>query len=95
MAPAVCAQVLTAFRVLRGEDGTGIGAEKLRRLRENSNYFRQRLMDMGCEVFGEWDSPVIPVMLYNPTKIAAFSRECLERGVRGARARARQGGVQW
>ena len=119
MAPVVCQQVLTAFKVrrargtqssgtrrhlfwshaalprecpccclrchvqvLRGEDGTNIGAEKLRRLRENSNYFRQRLMDMGCEVFGEWDSPVIPVMLYNPTKIAAFSRECLKRGVR-------------
>lgn len=32
------------------------------------------------------------MMLYNPTKIAAFSRECLKRGVRScvqARARAR------
>ena len=24
-------------------------------------------------------SPVIPVMIYNPTKVAAFSRECLAR----------------
>lgn len=36
----------------------------------------------GCEVYGDKDSPVIPLMLYNPTKIAAFSRECLARGVR-------------
>ncbi|RYG49822.1 hypothetical protein EON67_06415 [archaeon] len=45
----------------------------------------------GCQVFGDENSPVIPMMLYNPTKIAAFSRECLKRGVRScvqARARA-------
>jgi serine palmitoyltransferase len=82
MSPVVVQQILTSFRVLRGDDGTGVGAEKLRRLRENSNYMRQGLIDMGCEVFGEWDSPVIPVMVYNPTKIGAFSRECLARGVR-------------
>jgi serine palmitoyltransferase len=81
MAPVVCQQVLTSFAVLRGEDGTDIGAQKLRLLRENSNYFRQRLIDMGCDVAGEWDSPVIPVMLYTPTNVAAFSRECLKRGV--------------
>ena len=37
----------------------------------------------GCDVLGEKDSPVIPIMIYNPTKIAAFSRECLKRGVSG------------
>lgn len=35
----------------------------------------------GCEVFGDVGSPVIPLMLYNPTKIAAFSRECYKRGL--------------
>lgn len=81
MSPIVCQQILTALKVMKGEDGTNTGVEKIRRLRENSNYFRQGLMDMGLEVFGDFDSPVIPVMLYNPTKIAAFSRECLKRGV--------------
>lgn len=38
-------------------------------------------MDMGLHVLGHFDSPIIPVMLYNPTKIAAFSRECLKRGL--------------
>jgi len=28
---------------------------------------------------GDDDSPVVPVMLYNPSKIPAFSRACLER----------------
>ena len=34
---------------------------------------------MGLHVYGDYDSPVIPVLLYNPTKILAFSRECFER----------------
>lgn len=64
-----------------GEDGTNIGKQKLQTLRDNSNYFRMRLQDMGLNVLGQFDSPVMPVMLYNPTKIAAFSHECLKRGL--------------
>lgn len=81
MSPIVCKQILRAFTVLKGEDGTTTGQEKLDRLKDNANYFRERLIGMGCEVFGEKDSPVIPVMLYNPTKIAAFSRECLKENL--------------
>ncbi|RZC93506.1 hypothetical protein C5167_007315 [Papaver somniferum] len=36
---------------------------------------------MGFEVLGDFDSPVMPIMLYNPSKIPAFSRECLKRNV--------------
>jgi len=82
MSPVVCQQILTAFKVMKGEDGTNIGAEKLARLKDNANYFRERLIAMGLDVYGEADSPVIPMMLYNPTKIAAFSRYCLDEGVR-------------
>jgi hypothetical protein len=28
-------------------------------LRENSDYFRRGLMDLGCNVLGEWGSPVM------------------------------------
>ena len=34
---------------------------------------------MGLHVYGDYDSPVVPMLLYNPTKIIAFSRECLDR----------------
>lgn len=64
-----------------GEDGTNIGRQKIQALRDNSNYFRMRLEQMGLHVLGRYDSPIMPVMLYNPTKIAAFSRECLRRGL--------------
>jgi serine palmitoyltransferase len=64
-----------------GRDGTNIGKQKIQSLRDNSNYFRMRLNDMGLQVLGHYDSPIIPVMLYNPAKIAAFSRESLKRGL--------------
>merc|ERR1712038_600825 len=64
-----------------GQDGTDTGKKKIDALRDNSNYFRMRLTDMGLHVLGNYDSPIIPVMLYNPTKVAAFSRECMKRGL--------------
>lgn len=54
---------------------------KLARIRENSNFFRSQLQKMGFEVLGDNDSPVMPIMLYNPSKIPAFSRECLKQNV--------------
>jgi serine palmitoyltransferase len=81
LSPVVCQQILSAFKVIMGEDGSDIGAKKLRALRDNSNYFRMRLNEMGLHVLGNYDSPIMPVMLYNPTKIPAFSRECYKRGL--------------
>jgi serine palmitoyltransferase len=95
----------------QGADGTGRGAAKLAQLKSNSNFVRNQLRAMGCEVLGDEDSPVramrcrhrcgisshthahltpcvcsrpalapvhiqvMPIMLYNPGKIPAFSRE--------------------
>ena len=56
--------------------------QKIKQLRDNSNFFRQALIDRGFHVFGDRDSPVIPVMLYHPAKLPAVSRECLKRNVR-------------
>lgn len=81
LSPIVCQQVITAFKIIMGLDNTKIGRAKLTALKDNSNYFRMKLIDMGLHVLGNYDSPVVPVMLYNPTKIAAFSRECLKRGI--------------
>eukprot|EP00850_Spirogloea_muscicola_P002630 SM000010S04268 [mRNA] locus=s10:648149:651787:+ [translate_table: standard] len=81
MSPPAAMQVISAFKVLLGEDGSDRGLRKLAQLRENSNWFRSQLRQIGCEVLGDEDSPVMPLMLYNPAKIAAFSRECLKRNV--------------
>lgn len=58
-----------------------MGRTKLDALRENSNYFRSEMQRIGLHVYGDMDSPIIPVMIYFPAKIAAFSRECLKRGL--------------
>ncbi|CAN0046679.1 unnamed protein product [Choristocarpus tenellus] len=36
---------------------------------------------MGLHVLGDYNSPVIPFLIYVPAKISAFSRECYDRGL--------------
>lgn len=81
MSPVVCQQIITALNIISGKDGTDIGRRKLDNLRENSNYFRTEMKKIGMHVYGDYDSPIIPCLIYFPAKIAAFSRECLKRGL--------------
>ncbi|PXF45133.1 Long chain base biosynthesis protein 2d [Gracilariopsis chorda] len=81
MSPPCAQHINWAFEQLMGKDGTDVGKSKIHQLRENAIYFRKRLNTMGVQTLGDWDSPVIPIMLYNPAKIAAFSRECYSRGL--------------
>ena len=81
MSPPAVAQALSALRVMAGADGSARGAEKVEALRRNANYFRARLLQMGLNVLGDWDSPVMPVMIFQPAKLSAASREMLRRGV--------------
>jgi len=81
MSPACAMQGLGVLRVITGEDGTDIGRKKIIQLRENSNYFRNRLVEMGFIVIGNRDSPIIPVMIYHPAKMPGFSRNLLKRGI--------------
>ena len=78
MSPVMCAQVTRALDIIDGAAGD-LGRRKIDDLKANSNYFRAELVKAGFHVYGDYDSPIIPVLLYNPTKIAAFSRECLKR----------------
>jgi serine palmitoyltransferase len=81
ISPAACQQILSSMSIIMGTDGSSLGQTKLTQLRENSDYFRKSVTDMGFHVLGDSGSPVVPIMLYQPAKIAAFSRECLKRGV--------------
>lgn len=81
MSPVVCQQIITALKVIMGQHAGGLGREKLLALKQNSNFFRQKCLDIGLHVYGDFDSPIIPILLYNPTKIIAFSRECFKRGL--------------
>jgi len=77
-----CAQqILSALTIITGEDGTAEGLKRITQLHENSVYFRKRLQEMGFVIIGDHDSPVIPMLLVYPSKIPAFSRECLKRNI--------------
>merc|ERR1712087_179436 len=77
----VAQQILSSLEIIMGKDGTTIGKQKIDALRDNSNYFRMRLREMNMHVLGNYDSPVIPLMIYHPCKIPSFSRECYKRGI--------------
>lgn len=81
MSPPCAQHTIWAFNQIAGKDGTQVGKNKIQALRQNAIYFRQELKKMNVQTLGDWDSPVIPIMLYNPAKIAAFSRECYTRGL--------------
>ncbi|KAE9026850.1 Long chain base biosynthesis protein 2d [Phytophthora rubi] len=81
LSPVIAQQILTALNIISGLDGTDIGRKKIDSLRDNSNYFRQKLIDMGVITLGDFDSPVIPVMLYHMSKVGEFSRQCLKRNL--------------
>ena len=81
ISPPALQQVLSSMKIIMGRDGTDLGQKKLTQLRENSDYFRRRVTEMGFHVLGDYGSPVVPIMLYQPAKIAAFSRECLKRNI--------------
>lgn len=80
-APAVLMQILAALRIINGELAPGQGEERLQRIAFNSRYLRLGLKRLGYIVYGHDDSPIIPIMLYNPGKMAAFSHEMLKRKI--------------
>lgn len=79
--PAVLQQIMAALRNITGELNPGMGEERLQRLAFNSRYLRLGLKRLGFIVYGHDDSPIIPVLLYNPAKMPAFSHEMLKRKI--------------
>jgi serine palmitoyltransferase len=81
MSPPVAKQVIASFEQIMGRDGSTRGVERIRTLADNAKYFRTELKKMGFIVYGNDASPVVPMMLFMPAKIAAFSREMSKRKV--------------
>lgn len=79
--PAVTQQIISSMSIIMGADGTNEGRKRVQQLKWNTRYFRRRLHDMGFIIYGNKDSPVIPLLIFMPSKIAALGRECLKRGL--------------
>lgn len=76
--PFVCSQVLESLRCIRS---TELGGLKIEKLRSNTFLMRQNLTNAGFFVLGDESSPVIPILIVCPGKIAEFSRRCMEEGI--------------
>ncbi|XP_056616578.1 serine palmitoyltransferase 3 [Triplophysa dalaica] len=81
MSPPVVEQITRALKCIMGTDGTTEGQRRVRQLADNTRYFRSRLNDMGFIIYGNQHSPVVPLLLYLPGKVGAFSRAMLERKI--------------
>uniref|UniRef100_A0A915PWV6 serine C-palmitoyltransferase n=1 Tax=Setaria digitata TaxID=48799 RepID=A0A915PWV6_9BILA len=81
MSPPVAQQILSSMKVMMGLDGSDDGEIRRQNLRRNTHYFRKHLKRMGCIVCGSDDSPIVPFMLYYPTKCGFWGREMLKRRV--------------
>jgi len=81
VSPPVLIQIASALKCISGDLAPGQGKERLERLAFNSRYLRLGLKRLGFIVYGHDDSPIIPIMLYNPAKIPAFSHEMLKRKI--------------
>ena len=79
--PAVLMQISSSLRIIAGEMNPGQGEERLQRLAFNSRYLRLGLKRLGFIVYGHDDSPIIPLLLFNPGKMPAFSHEMLRRKI--------------
>jgi serine palmitoyltransferase len=81
MSPVVLQQIWTSLRCITGDEAGTEGEERLQRLAFNSRYLRLGLKRLGFIVYGHDDSPIIPLLLYNPAKMPAFSHEMLKRKI--------------
>ncbi|CAJ0836584.1 14678_t:CDS:2 [Entrophospora sp. SA101] len=83
MTPPILQQIYTSMSIIMGEDDakSGEGKIRLERLAFNARYLSTNLRRMGFIIYGDTDSPIIPLLLFNPAKIPAFSRECLKRNI--------------
>lgn len=65
MSPPIAQQVISVFSSLVQKEGL----ERIKQLARNTKYFRRKLKQMGFIVYGNDDSPVVPMLIYFPGKI--------------------------
>ncbi|XP_074602557.1 serine palmitoyltransferase 2-like [Brevipalpus obovatus] len=73
MAAPLAQQIILVLRTLMGQDSGSEGKDRIARLAQNSKYFRQKLKQMGFIVYGNNDSPVVPLLIFHPGKIREFA----------------------
>lgn len=81
MSPIIIQQISTSLRSISREIPGLDGLERVERLAFNSIYLHLGLKKLGFIIYGHDYSPIIPLLLYNPAKMPAFSHEMLRRKI--------------
>ncbi|XP_040575849.1 serine palmitoyltransferase 2 [Lepeophtheirus salmonis] len=81
ISPPVARQIIQSMKCIMREPGFPDGLVRVQALAKNSRYFRRKLHQMGFIIYGHNDSPVVPLLLFNPSKIRAFVYELLLRNL--------------
>lgn len=70
-----------SWRPWRRRASSARGREKLAAIKRNANYFRKGLNEAGFWALGDFDSPVIPIIIEVGPMMYYFSRLALESGI--------------
>lgn len=57
------------------------GKNRIKTLARNTAYFRKRLTQLGFIIYGNANSPVVPLLMYFPGKVCAFTSLAIKNGV--------------
>lgn len=69
MAPPVAQTVITSMSMIMGKKYGEEGRRLINQLASNVKYFRKKLKALGCVVYGNDDSPIIPMLVYMMSKV--------------------------
>lgn len=69
MAPPITQAIITSMSIIIGKKYGDDGRKRINQLASNVKYFRKKLKALGCVVYGNDDSPVIPMLVYMISKI--------------------------
>jgi len=78
MSPAVAAQAMAALHMV---GYTVEGKQKIDQLASNARIFRKTLREFGFLVYGDGDSPVVPMLTMEIGKMANFQRMLIDHGL--------------
>jgi len=74
LAPTLVVACLKAFEIINNDTGL------ISKLHDNTNYFRQKILEVGFEVKGN-SHPIVPIMIYDAKKTVALSEMLLEKNI--------------
>lgn len=69
MSPPIAQTVITSMSMIAGKIHGDEGRRHITQLASNVQYFRKKLKALGCIVYGNDDSPVIPMLVYMISKV--------------------------